>query len=358
MSSKPGLSTLRILKNENICVKMAKTKGAKDITDFVRGRVISLRESGLSFRKIADKFNIDEKSARNIVNQHLIGQTSAKTRPGRPKKVKEDMQSSLLDAIKCNRRARLVDLTNKSNLDRRTIKKRLNKAGYMLRTPRNKPLLTPFQIKRRFSWSIEMIKKHMGFWKRVIFSDEKRFAQFDDGGNLKIWRQSDEANLPECTRKTVKHSPNTMVWGAIWFYGKSDLIFIDENMNADKYIQVLQEGLIPIIKTYSSKNLIFMEDGAPPHRALKTSNWKAANGITTLKWPGQSPDQNPIENLWGNMQKRYNKVTNKPTNLQELKSTLLELWTETPQDYIQKLIFTMPKRVQELYSNKGRSTHY
>lgn len=55
-----------------------------------------------------------------------------------------------------------------------------------------------------------------------------------------------------------------------------------------------------------------MEDGAPSHRAQKTTAWKSQKGLKILPWPDQSPDMNPIENVWHILQMNIARRPGKP----------------------------------------------
>ena len=45
-----------------------------------------------------------------------------------------------------------------------------------------------------------------------------------------------------------------------------------ENMNANKYIQILNNNLVPLIKNFNEK-LIFQHDNDPKHKSNKTINF-------------------------------------------------------------------------------------
>ena len=93
-----------------------------------------------------------------------------------------------------------------------------------------------------------------------------------------------------------------MVWGAISAAGKSQLIRLHGNINADQYQeQALANGLIPFLNNHNG-NMHFMHDGAKPHTARTTTAWLAAHRVQVFgPWPSKSPDMNPIENCWSNI---------------------------------------------------------
>ena len=91
-----------------------------------------------------------------------------------------------------------------------------------------------------------------------------------------------------------------LVWGTIWTAGRSELVVCDGNVNAEKYISILNHGLLPAFRSWKLRHrfTLFMQDGAPYHTAKNTKDWLAKEGIKCLPWPSPSPDMNPIEDLW------------------------------------------------------------
>ena len=90
-----------------------------------------------------------------------------------------------------------------------------------------------------------------------------------------------------------------MFWGCITYDGVGTLAVVDGNINSQKYIDILDTNLWPVIaKVFSAGQWIFQDDHAPPHVLRLTMNWKQANNITTMMWPAQSPDVKIIENFW------------------------------------------------------------
>ena len=56
-----------------------------------------------------------------------------------------------------------------------------------------------------------------------------------------------------------------MVWGAVSWNHRSDLVVVDGNLNADRYVnQILRPHVVPLARRY---HLQFQQDNARPHTA-------------------------------------------------------------------------------------------
>jgi transposase len=152
-----------------------------------------------------------------------------------------------------------------------------------------------------------------------------------------------------------------MVWSCFIKNKIGPFILVEGTLNAEKYIELLKKHLIPFINELKKDNnneIIFQEDNAPCHIAIKTQNWKIKNDINCLPWPAQSPDLNPIENLWSELKRRINKHEIKLKNKKELFDLLKEEWYKINPNIINKLIESMPCRVTAVLKNKGNPTRY
>lgn len=59
-----------------------------------------------------------------------------------------------------------------------------------------------------------------------------------------------------------------MIWGCITFDGVGTVTVLDGNINAQKYINIIDEQLWPVIaRHFSRNNYIFQDDNAPINRA-------------------------------------------------------------------------------------------
>ncbi|GFV28135.1 kinesin-like protein [Trichonephila clavipes] len=63
-----------------------------------------------------------------------------------------------------------------------------------------------------------------------------------------------------------------------------------------------------------------------------------------MDWPAYSPDLNPIEHVWDMLGRRIAARQPPPTCLPELRRALLDEWCNIPQDQIDNLILSMPRR--------------
>jgi len=85
-----------------------------------------------------------------------------------------------------------------------------------------------------------------------------------------------------------------------------------------------------------------------------------------MRWPVNSPDLNPIENLWAwlklELHRRYPDTKYLPEGTDAvravLKDRLMEIWWEIGEEVLDRLINSMPHRVQEVIEAKGWYTSY
>ena len=93
------------------------------------------------------------------------------------------------------------------------------------------------------------------------------------------------------------------VWG--WFSagGAGDFVRIAGKFNKEKYLEILQNVLLPSIQDrFPNQQVRFIHDLSPIHQVIR-SWFREQPEITALPWPPKGADLNPIENHWGNMVK-------------------------------------------------------
>jgi len=160
-----------------------------------------------------------------------------------------------------------------------------------------------------------------------------------------------------------------MIWGAIGYGWKSDLVFLSGHgprggiTMEDYKEQVLEPIVEPTIHGLKDwgENPLFMEDGSTEHGnggKGKLRCWKLENGIVSLPWPPSSPDFNPIENVWRILKQRIKHRKRQPRTMAELKEAILEEWNRLNSKEWDQHIESMEKRMKEGRKRKGLQTRY
>lgn len=194
-------------------------------------------------------------------------------------------------------------------------------------------------------------------WKNVLWSDESKFNLRGSDGRANVRRPRGEKFNPRYTTATVKHGGgNIMVWGCFSGNGIGPIHRITSTMTATIYRDLLSSVMLPYAEWEMPLSWTFQHDNDPKHTAGVVKVWLQENEINIMSWPAQSPDLNPIENMWMIVKRNIgNKVFR---NGDELFVELEKQWNEISDDYIKKLIASMPKRCSEVIKNNGYATKY
>lgn len=182
-----------------------------------------------------------------------------------------------------------------------------------------------------------------------ILDDRRKFVR----------RTSLERDHPDCQRATVKYPTKVMVWSVISCKGTGRLEIVRGMMNQVEYRRIIDKRLVPQLREWFPENdCIFMQDGAPCHRARKIMEHFRELGYRVLDWPGNSPDMNPIEGLWNDLKDEMSKIVS--TNKKDLIARLIDVWHHNPrmEELAQSYIEGMPKRVAAVIAAKGGCTKY
>lgn len=68
--------------------------------------------------------------------------------------------------------------------------------------------------------------------------------------------------------RRTKPSYEVMVWGCISWHGVGTITTVNGNINAEKYQQILNDNLWPVIaQHFPNQQYIFQDDNAPVHHA-------------------------------------------------------------------------------------------
>ena len=80
--------------------------------------------------------------------------------------------------------------------------------------------------------------------------------------------------------------------------------------------------------------------------------------MQVMTWPAQSPDLNPIEHLWIHLKRKLGEYEEPPRGINELWERIQVVWDGIPAEECQKLIESMPRKIEAVLRAKGGYTKY
>ncbi|GFX61337.1 transposable element Tc3 transposase [Trichonephila clavipes] len=144
-----------------------------------------------------------------------------------------------------------------------------------------------------------------------------------------------------------------LVWGGIILDSRNDLHVQSVTMTGHIYRDVILEQHVRLFRGTMGAEFLFMDDNAHPHRANIVDECLQSEDITRMDWPAYSLDLNPIEHVWDMLGRRIAARQPPPTSLPELRRALLDEWCNIPQNQIDNLILSMPRRYNLVSGTKN-----
>ncbi|GBO35126.1 Transposable element Tc3 transposase [Araneus ventricosus] len=136
----------------------------------------------------------------------------------------------------------------------------------------------------------------------LSFSVIKKLKIDGPDGNIKYWHDLWKETRSVFSRQNGGGS--VMVWTAFGFSGQVALAFLDGRQNSPKYIETLENRLMPFAENIGGRNWEYQHYNAPIHTSNATKNYLNSKNVTVIEGPQTSPDLNPIENVWGIMSRK------------------------------------------------------
>ncbi len=138
---------------------------------------------------------------------------------------------------------------------------------------KRKPYVNMVQKRRRVLWAKEWT---VSKWKSVLWSDESKFDILVGNHGHRVLQAKEEGDLPACHQHSVQKPASLMVWGCRSAYGMGSLHVLEGTMNAERYINVLEQHMLP------SRRRVFQQDNAKPHTAAIITAWLHSRRVWVL----------------------------------------------------------------------------
>ncbi|GFU17563.1 transposable element Tc3 transposase [Trichonephila clavipes] len=192
---------------------------------------------------------------------------------------------------------------------------------------------------------------HIGLYARVLVCSLIR--------RILIWRAPGTRYHQENTIERHRYGgAGWLVWGGIILGSRTDLHVQSVTMTGHIYRDVILEQHVRLFRGTMGAEFLLMDDNVRPHHANIVDEYLQSEDIPHMDWPAYSPDLNPKEHVWDMLGRRIAARQPPPTRLPELRKALLDEWCNIPQDQIDNLILSMPRRCKACIASSGRHTPY
>ncbi|GFT24730.1 transposable element Tc3 transposase [Trichonephila clavipes] len=194
-------------------------------------------------------------------------------------------------------------------------------------------------------------------YSRIGFFYLLSFSLQSDSHRTLIWRAPGTRYHQENTIERHRYGgAGWLVWGGIILGSRTDLHVQSVTMTGHIYRDVILEQHLRLFRGAMGAEFLFMDDNARPPRANIVDECLQSEDITRMDWPAYSPDVNPIEHVWDMLGRQIAARQPPPTCLPELRRALLDEWCNIPQDQIDNLILSIPRRCKACIASSGRHT--
>ena len=185
---------------------------------------------------------------------------------------------------------REILLSHGISISLRTVLQSRKVLGWTFRGSAYCQLIREANKLKRLQWAQEHIYDD---FRNVIWTDEASVQL--ETHRKRCYRKQGEAPKQ---KPRAKHPVKVHVWAGISMQGATSIVIFTGLMNADFYVTVLEEGLLPFLRQkFQGREHRFMQDNDPKHVSRRAQAFFEENGVNWWCTLPESPDLNPIENL-------------------------------------------------------------
>jgi hypothetical protein len=145
------------------------------------------------------------------------------------------------------------------NIPAHTVQQALCQIGLEGHIQRKKLMLNRQTVKKQQTWAETVRHWTMKQWKLVWYLDEAPMMLVPSPGGLHYCRRcTGKAFVPQNVQGTKKYGGGKiMVWGCVSWEGVGWICWIEGKMNAEMYVGILQDHLLPSLEDRSSPTQLF-----------------------------------------------------------------------------------------------------
>jgi hypothetical protein len=248
MKSLPMQTLVRLMQNgwsERRIASYCEREGLQGSKSSIHRRVVKLRNNGWTFckptQKIAGQLTQRTKNwLRRQIRVHNIRTTKG-------------LQQSLADI--------------QVHVCCKTVRRWLHTDPCLLqKQPKREYGVTKKMRINRLAWAKEQLAQNFD-WKQAIFADEKVWKLDGPDSRPLVWCHKSDPR-PIMTRSGARNR-SVYMWGAVFAEGMSNLVCLPRKFKSEKYIEVLQEGII----NGQLSHLTLVHDRLPVHNSEVTRRW-------------------------------------------------------------------------------------
>lgn len=161
-----------------------------------------------------------------------------------------------------------------------------------------------------------------------------------------------------CLNQTHLTSVTVNVWGFAAYGFGVKVFYAGPNFDAPKYMACLRENLVQAHPEIAQR--ILLQDNASFHVTPALKRFFRENQMRVMKLAPQSSDINLIENIWNLADRKLSHflLENHINRAEDLFVKVKELCESIPVEMVNGLFETMPRRIAEVFANRGKATHY
>lgn len=251
---------------------------------------------------------------------------------------KERLEEMVCSALEVDPTRSSRSVGEELGMDHKTVTSIWKKHGFKCYKYSKTQEIFPEDQWRRMEFCETMMEKsneNENFLQNILFSDESSFP-LHGKHNPSIVRYWSRENEHRSFQLRTQYPQKLNVWAGILGDHIIGPFFIDGTLNAAKYLELLQNQVLPAIQVLPNLDLgvvYFQQDGCPAHNAVTVKEFltntfpnRLISGTGDIKWPPRSPDLSPNDFfLWGYLKETiYKHQFNRPTNLEQLREKIVE----------------------------------